>query len=366
MDNTEVHYLTYDPDAIFREMQLAYAEASGEVLYPGDEREMLLRAAQAVIVQCFAGVDNALRMATLRYAVGDYLDVYGENRGCRRITEERAKGKVTLELPYTGRTAIIPAGTLMTADGEHLYRLIYDVTHAGIAQNITADMEAAEAGSAGNGLAAGAQLQIMTGGLNITRAICSEAPTGGTDREGDDAYRERIRQFGLQNLTTGPRQQYEAVAKAVSSQIIDARAWKLQAGRVGVVILTENGANMDSLIRQVQDALNDDTVRPLTDQVIVDKAIALAYRLDVQYTTDSSRDISASVAAAVTGYQNWQDKKIGRDFNPDRLTAALYEAGCSRVMYKSTSQFNGGPVAYTKLNVNNFCSGSITTEVIAE
>ena len=73
MDSTELHYVTYDPDAIWKEMMLAYITAGGDVLYPGDEKEMLLRSVQADIVQVFAGVDNALRMQTLRYAVGDYL-----------------------------------------------------------------------------------------------------------------------------------------------------------------------------------------------------------------------------------------------------------------------------------------------------
>ena len=67
MDNSEVHYLAYDPDAIWREMLIAYAEAGGDVLYPGDEREMLLRGVQSIVTQVFAAVDVALRMDTLRY-----------------------------------------------------------------------------------------------------------------------------------------------------------------------------------------------------------------------------------------------------------------------------------------------------------
>ena len=34
MDNTEIHYLTYDPEEIFQEMNLAYIQAGGEILYP--------------------------------------------------------------------------------------------------------------------------------------------------------------------------------------------------------------------------------------------------------------------------------------------------------------------------------------------
>ena len=90
MDNTETHYLSYDPDEILKEMIDAYAAAGGGPLWPGDEKELLLQSVLSVIVQAFAGVDNALRMATLRYAVGDYLDIYGEKRNCVRISATKA------------------------------------------------------------------------------------------------------------------------------------------------------------------------------------------------------------------------------------------------------------------------------------
>ena len=42
MDN-EIHYLAYDPEELWKEMIVAYVEAGGDILYPGDEKEMLLR-----------------------------------------------------------------------------------------------------------------------------------------------------------------------------------------------------------------------------------------------------------------------------------------------------------------------------------
>ena len=96
MDNTELHYLTYDPEQIWTEMITNYIAAGGDILYPGDEKEMLLRSVQADIVQVLAGVDNALRMQTLRYAVGEYLDVIGEMRGCIRIPATAAAAKVKI------------------------------------------------------------------------------------------------------------------------------------------------------------------------------------------------------------------------------------------------------------------------------
>lgn len=50
MDN-EIHYLAYDPEEIWKEMIVAYVEAGGDILYPGDEKEMLLRGVQAIVTR---------------------------------------------------------------------------------------------------------------------------------------------------------------------------------------------------------------------------------------------------------------------------------------------------------------------------
>ena len=67
MDDTELHYVTYDPKAIWLDMMMAYIEAGGDILYPGDEKEMLLRSVLADVVQVLANVDNALRKILICY-----------------------------------------------------------------------------------------------------------------------------------------------------------------------------------------------------------------------------------------------------------------------------------------------------------
>jgi uncharacterized phage protein gp47/JayE len=81
------------------------------VLYPGDEKELLLRGVQAMITQVFAGVDNALRMQTLRYAVGDYLGVLGEQRNCERIQASAATAVVQITFQATGQAKTLKTGT---------------------------------------------------------------------------------------------------------------------------------------------------------------------------------------------------------------------------------------------------------------
>lgn len=365
MDNTETHYLSYDPDEILKEMIDAYAEAGGGPLWPGDEKEMLLQSVLSVIVQAFAGVDNALRMATLRYAVGDYLDIYGEKRNCVRISATKATAVIRVTTIATGSANVIPAGTAVTQDGETLYLTDNDITLSGGAQSLLANVTAEKEGSVGNGLLAGAQMQFLVEFPGVTTVVCETSAAGGLDEEEDDYYRERIRMYGLTTVTTGPADQYNSVAMAVSSVILDAHAKNLGGGSVGVYLLLSDDDEAEAIINAVQVALSPDTVRPLNDSVTVALATKKEYTLNVQYSGDAEyANLDAKVAEAVEEYQKWQDEKIGRAFNPDRLKALMYQAGCIRVIFAEGSEFDGGDAEYTEITDTQVCSGTISTEVI--
>lgn len=364
MEDHELHYLTYDPDEILSDMMVAYMEAGGDTLYAGDEKEMLLQAVLAVLMQAFAGVDNALRMATLRYAQREYLELYGENRNCPIIPAKAAHATVKIEVKATGVERTIPAGTAITEDGMILYKLIDDVSLAGYAQTLTAEVECMQAGSVGNGLISGAQMQFLVPVEGVKSVFCSVSATGGQDKEDQEAYRERIRTSGLASVTTGPAQQYEAVAKAVSSEVLDAKALNIGAGKVGIYVITKNKTGASALMETIFQALSSKNTRPATDEVSVMEAIAVPYTLNVHYACDGSSRTKTAISNAVNEYRIWQENTIGRAFNPEKLSAMLYQAGATRVLWADGSAFRGGSVEYTELGENEYCKGEITMEMI--
>lgn len=363
MDN-EIHYLTYDPDAVWKGMTDAYIDAGGNVLYPGDEKEMLLRGVQAIIVQAFAGVDAAIRMATLRYAAGEYLDIYGENRNCPRIQATAAKAKIRITFSASGVTKTIAAGSLLTADGERMYKTTEDIAQSGVAQEIVAEIEAEQTGSAGNGLLENTQMQFMISNPAIVSVFVTESASGGQDKEDDDTYRERIRQYGLVNTTTGSAKQYESVAMNASSNIVDANAVNLGSGQVGVYLILSDATGEEATIELVKDALNAEDARPLTDAVTVAKAKEKAYTLIAQYVQPAGANISEALSEAVSEYQEWQDNAIGQAFNPDKLMAMIYSAGATRVTWGEGSAFDGGTVQYTSVDADTRCAGTITLKAV--
>ena len=252
--DSEIHYLSYDPEEIWKEMILAYIEAGGDILYPGDEKEMLLRGVQSIVTQVFAGVDAALRMDTLRYAVGEYLDIYGEKRNCTRNPAESATCTVEIKFRASGTAKTIEAGTAMTADGERLYLLAEDVEQTGYEQTIEAEIVCRETGGVGNGLLAGTQLQFMVPNQDVLSIYAVRDASGGQEEEDDETYRERIRTYGLTGTTTGPQAQYESAAQKVTSEILDARALNCGDGVVGVYLLLASDTGAAAIIENVEKA----------------------------------------------------------------------------------------------------------------
>lgn len=344
MDNTELHYLTYDPEEIWNEMIYAYVQAGGDVLYPGDEKEMLLRSVQADIVSVFAGVDNALRMQTLRYAVGEYLDVLGEQRGCSRL--EAAKAVVTLEVTAasTCLAQTVPASNLLTADGVTFWRLDSDLVLAGGSQtqDVTATCETA--GVIGNTLTEDTVLTFVTPVAGVTVSAKFDA-SGGRDKELDDAYRERIRTWMSTASTAGPKRQYEAIAKATPNATIrDAFASNVHPtthqtteGTVFVYILGEADEATEDEIQAVQDHIAAVDATPLTDRPMAWESTRIPYNIVATAKYNGSDAVEDAINAAVEEYKEWQNWKIGRPFDPDRLRAMLYNAGATDIQFSNTS-----------------------------
>ena len=370
MDNTELHYLTYDPDQIWKEMVTAYVDMGGDILYPGDEKEMLLRSVQADIVQVFAAVDNALRMQTLRYAVGEYLDILGEKRGCERLPTNAAIAEIEMSIDTTGAAGVttIGTGSRFLAENSLYYAIGKDTSgedwYVEIPPNtirtLTAEIICETAGTEGNSLSAG---ETMTADNEyITDTVVTQSASGGAV-EDDETFRERIRVHGLANVTTGPAGQYRAAALDVDSVILDAVAVSQSAGIVDVYLLFAadyTAAEKIEMISAVNTALSPDDTRPMTDYIEVAESPAKSYDLKISYQTAVGTDISNAVTAAVADYKQWQDEVIGQPFNPDRLVAAIYQAGATRVVIDNTSTFDSGTAQYTEIGETEHCTGTVT------
>ena len=95
----------------------------------------------------------------------------------------------------------------------------------------------------------------------------------------------------------------------------------------------------EELIQTVSKYLSDSKRRPLTDKVTVKTPKTTSYDINMTYyisTEDADANTTiANINNAVSDYISWQDTKMGRDINPDKLTQLCLKAGEKRVEIKS-------------------------------
>lgn len=365
MATGDTHYVSYDPEALWDRMQRVYIQYGGDILYPGDEKEILLRAVQAMGIAVLSEVDSALLMNTLTHAVGEYLKLYGEKRNCIYQEAVAATAPVKITFSATGYSRTIEAGTELTADGVLIWELTEDITQLGVTQEVNTTIRCKTPGALGNGLYAGVEMQFIQSLDGLVTIVTTDGASGGVDAEDEEAYRERIRRYGLSSVTTGPSMLYESQALAVSTQIVDVRALNDGGGEVGIYMILASGADQQAIFSAVAQALSPTDKRPLNDHVMIHAATEETYTLKVKVWYDSQLPIGDSITAAVDEYKAWQDNKIGRAFNPDKLLAMLYQLGCERVKFLDGSGMDGADEPeYTEIAAKAHCKGTIELTVV--
>lgn len=117
------------------------------------------------------------------------------------------------------------------------------------------------------------------------------------------------------------------------------------AGCVLIVPIMEGGKiPAQDVLQKVYDVCSAEDVRPMTDKVIVRPPKQIEYEIDITYytTTAEASDCISTIEGehgALKHFVEWQDTKMGRDINPDKLRALCLSpdvgSGCSRISVKS-------------------------------
>lgn len=301
-----------------------------------------------IIVQERALINWSARQNVPRYAEGEYLDSLAELfKDVERLKPQPAKTTFRFWLSMKQEGAqIIPAGTRVTVDGEITFATLEPLfIEAGAlcgdaeAECITLTEAGESIGAAGNGFLPGQITQIVDVYPYFERVENLTESAGGSDRESDAAFYERMRESMETFSTAGPEGAYIYHAKTASSLIADVSADSPvdEPGVVDVRILLQNGKlPTEEVLKLVLDALSAEKVRPLTDLVRVSAPDTVPFNIDVTYYIPnpgaaSAANIERAVNEAVERYRVWQTEKMGRDINPSYLTRLLMETGVKRV-----------------------------------
>ncbi|TXH45433.1 MAG: baseplate assembly protein [Desulfurellales bacterium] len=153
--------------------------------------------------------------------------------------------------------------------------------------------------------------------------------------ETDDALRARVQLAPEAFSTAGPIQGYEFHARSASGQVRDVAVSSPSPGMVQVVVQSATGSGVPSaaLLNTVFEALSDETVRPLCDNVVVVGVDVVTYQVIASIEVMSGPDPSVvlqNAQAALAKYTSDQHR-IGRAVRLSGIYAALHQTGVTQV-----------------------------------
>lgn len=188
--------------------------------------------------------------------------------------------------------------------------------------------------------AAGADLDQIGANYDVPRLLITEAddttiPPTAAVYEPDEDYRRRIL-LSLEGYTTaGSRGSYIFHALSASGDCKDVAVTSLVPGTVNVAVLsrTGNGTAPAETLTAVTEALNEETVRPLCDTVVVASTQVQTYTITAVltlYPGTGQEEVQAAAVAAAEAYAAEQHR-IGRDITRSGIFAALHQPGVQNV-----------------------------------
>ncbi|HFE2021130.1 baseplate assembly protein [Klebsiella pneumoniae] len=171
--------------------------------------------------------------------------------------------------------------------------------------------------------------------LVITPGDDTQIPPVDAVMESDSDLRQRIPAAFEGMSVAGPTGAYEFHALSADGRIADASAISPAPAEVIVTVMSRDGDGSapDELLRIVNDALNEDDVRPVGDRLTVLSAEIVNYAVDAVlyvYPGPATEPILAAAKVKLATYINEQ-RRLGRDIRRSALYAALHVQGVQRV-----------------------------------
>lgn len=153
--------------------------------------------------------------------------------------------------------------------------------------------------------------------------------------ESDTDLRQRI-PAAMEGLSVaGPSAAYEFHARSADGRVADASAVSPSPANVTVTILSREGDGTAAadLLAVVTAALNDESVRPVADRVLVQSATIVNYTIDAQLYLYPGPEAEPIKAAAIERLQSYikAQARLGRDIRKSAIYGALHVEGVQRV-----------------------------------
>lgn len=188
--------------------------------------------------------------------------------------------------------------------------------------------------------ATGADLDQIAANYGVSRLLIQPAqpdsvPPIAAVMEPDAALRERAQQAFEGLSVAGPRAAYIFHARSADGRVADASAISLKPCEVIVTILANEGDGSASteLLALVENALNDEDVRPVADRLTVQSAVIHPYSIVATLFIFPGPEAEPIMIAAKVQLNQYvvTQRRLGRDIRRSAIFAALHVPGVQRV-----------------------------------
>ncbi|MCL2636973.1 MAG: baseplate J/gp47 family protein [Oscillospiraceae bacterium] len=363
----DVNFVDINTETLLNAVISAAEVFLDRTLFPADPVRQLLTWLVDIIVHERVLIDTAAKQNLARYAEGDYLDSLADMfRDVQRLQPQAARTTLRFFISAQQNSAVtIEAGTRVSVNGEITFATTETATIPINEMSVEVPAVCLTTGIIGNGFTAGQISQIVDLFPMFERVENITTSEGGAELESDDSLYDRYRLSLKTFSTAGPEAAYEYHTKSASARIADAKAYTPSPGRVDIRFILSDGEFPDEEMKQlVLKTVSAADTRPLTDFVTVNAPDVINFDIDLTYFIPRTRENSAAVIqrdveAAIEQYKSWQTQTMGRDINPDELTALIRGAGAKRAEIRSPAFTVVDRRAVAVLQVENVIYGGI-------
>lgn len=338
-DGTGIEFVNTDTEALVNKLVAGYEEFMGRKLYPADPARAFILWLASIIIQERVYINESAKQNIPRYATGENLDMLsGIFHNVSRLEAVPASLTLQFSISKAPVTDYIITDTLeVTADGYVNFATTENIVFAAGETTAVVKAECTLAGETGNGFLPGEINALVSDEfLYFEKVENITVSEGGSEKEDDVSFYNRMRESEESYTTAGAKNSYSYHARSVSALVSDVSVESPEPGKVDVKIMLQDGVLPDEeMISKVQEYLNADDIRPLTDYVVVSAPGTVTFNIDVVYYISSMQEISAgkikdAIETCIKSYVAWQTGKMGRDINPSYFNALIMQSGIKR------------------------------------
>lgn len=357
---TEPVFAEINPSVILTQVLKDFTDMTGKVLNPAQP--------EYIIASCIAyhkaltmnRINEAGKAMLVDFSTAPVLDYLAALFNITRLPAQGAACTLGFGIVPGHMQVVIPLGTrISSTDGNVVFATDDDITVPVGTDYVEITATCETAGTAGNGYKVGDINQLQDPYAYISAVNNIDITAGGSDEESDAELRARIKLATSQYSVAGSRNAYIFWAKSADPSIIDIAVAtyeddnNIPFGEVDIyALLKDAGIPTLAINEKILSILSNETVRPLTDTVVVKSPTAISYSL----TVDIVKYPEATASLTNILYQRLNDfgvskkQKLGMDIIETEIEALCRIAGVYDVSVTITS--DGHPLSGRNLIVN--------------